>query len=247
MEVIPVLDLRGGRAVHARGGHREQYEVVQGVLGTGEDPIALATTLREQLGFASLYLADLDAIAGRPDHRAIVARLARDGLSLWVEAGIRNAQAAADLAAVGAARVVVGLETLPSLAALPGIVARLGPDAVVFSLDLVDGKPLTRDPALAATDPLLIAGLAAAAGVRTIIVLDLVRVGTGVGPSPLLGPVRSALPHVSVVAGGGVRGPEDLRALATRGCSAALVATAIHDGWIGREELRQLQPASRSR
>lgn len=247
MDVIPVLDLKGGRALHARRGERAQYDVVRGVLGTGDEPVALAESFRDQLGLSTVYIADLDAIAGTGDHRSIIARLARSGFTLWVDAGVRDAQAAAALAAVGAARVVIGLESLPSMAALPAMVAQLGPDGTAFSLDLVEGRPLTPDPVLLATDPLLIAGLAVAAGARTIIVLDLARVGANRGPSPLLGPLRSALPAVRVVAGGGVRDPEDLQALSARGCSAALVATALHEGRIGREVLERLYPPNLSR
>jgi len=247
MDVIPVLDLKGGRALHARRGERAQYDVVRGVLGTGDDPVALAEAFRDQLGLSTVYVADLDAIAGTGDHRPIIARLARSGFKLWVDAGIRDAQAAAALAAVGATRVVVGLESLPSLAALPAIVSRLGPDAMAFCLDLVEGKALSPDPVLAATEPLLIAGLAVATGARTLIVLDLARVGANRGPSPLLGPLRSALPTIRFVAGGGVRDPDDLQALSARGCSAVLVATALHEGRIGRDELERLQPPNRSR
>ena len=247
MDVIPVLDLKGGRALHARRGERAHYDVVRGVLGTGDDPVALAESFRDQLGLSTIYIADLDAIAGTGEHRAIIARLARSGLTLWVDAGVRDAQAASSLAAIGAARVVVGLETLPSMASLPGMVGRLGPDAIAFSLDLFDGKPLTPDPTLAATDALLIAGLAVAAGTCTVIVMDLARVGANRGPSPLLGPLRSALPNIQVVAGGGVRDPSDLQALSARGCTAALLATALHEGRIGREELERLHPPSRSR
>jgi uncharacterized protein related to proFAR isomerase len=35
---------------------------------------------------------------------------------------------------------------------------------------------------------------------------------------------------VIVLAGGGVRGPDDLSALAAAGCDGALIATALHTG-----------------
>jgi phosphoribosylformimino-5-aminoimidazole carboxamide ribotide isomerase len=42
---------------------------------------------------------------------------------------------------------------------------------------------------------------------------------------------------VTLLAGGGVRDVEDLRALAARGCDGALVATALHDGRIGARDI----------
>ena len=67
MDVIPVLDVRGGRALHARRGERAAYAVVDGVLGRGDDPLALARAFRERLGRRRVYLADLDAITGTGD------------------------------------------------------------------------------------------------------------------------------------------------------------------------------------
>jgi phosphoribosylformimino-5-aminoimidazole carboxamide ribotide isomerase len=70
-----------------------------------------------------------------------------------------------------------------------------------------------------------------AAGASSIIVLDLSRVGTRRGVDvALLERVRTAVPEVELIVGGGVRGPSDLAALEKAGCDAALVATALYDG-----------------
>ena len=56
----------------------------------------------------------------------------------------------------------------------------------------------------------------------------------------LLGEVHARFPDVELLAGGGVRHAADLRALAGAGTSGALVATALHGGAIGADELRAL-------
>ena len=72
---------------------------------------------------------------------------------------------------------------------------------------------------------------AAEAGVGSVIVIDLARVGGGRGPgSELVAAVREAVPRLTLLAGGGVRGAQDLAALADVGCDGALVATALLDG-----------------
>jgi len=64
-------------------------------------------------------------------------------------------------------------------------------------------------------------------------VIDLARVGTGRGLDlDLLASVRDATRGSRLLAGGGVRGVEDLARLADVGCDGALVATALHDGRI---------------
>ena len=71
--------------------------------------------------------------------------------------------------------------------------------------------------------------------------LDLARVGSGEGPDvTLLGELHARFPDVELLAGGGVRHAADLRALAGAGAAGALVATALHGGAIGADELRAL-------
>lgn len=241
MEVIPVLDLRGGCAVHADGGDRSRYPVVEGVLGSGTDPVALATRFRDRLGCATVYVADLDAIAGLGNSRDIVARLAATGLAVMVDAGIRTPDAAAALLDAGAARVVVALETLRSMDELGAIIRAVGAERVAFSLDLSAGQPIAGSPALARSTPIALAAAAAEQGARQLIVLDLARVGQGLGPPlDLLRGLRAQLPGVALIAGGGIAGPDDLDALTAIGCAAALVGTAIHRGRITRADLARL-------
>jgi phosphoribosylformimino-5-aminoimidazole carboxamide ribotide isomerase len=65
-----------------------------------------------------------------------------------------------------------------------------------------------------------------------MIVLDLAQVGMGqgVGTQCLCRTLRCLAPELQIVAGGGVRGPDDLDSLERAGCDAALVASALHDG-----------------
>ncbi len=241
MEVIPVLDLRGGCAVHADGGDRSRYPVVEGVLGSGTDPVALATRIRDALGCATVYVADLDAIAGLGHSHDIVARLAAAGLAVMVDAGIRTPDAAAALLDAGAARVVVALETLRSMDELGAIVRAVGPERVTFSLDLRAGRPIAASPDLARSTPVALAAAAVERGAGQLILLDLARVGQGLGPPlDLLRQVRARLPGVALIAGGGIAGPADLDALAAIGCTAAIVGTAIHRGRITRADVARL-------
>lgn len=79
-----------------------------------------------------------------------------------------------------------------------------------------------------------VADLVVARGVPRLLVLDLARVGGAAGP-PLdaVAALRSRHRDIEILAGGGIRGPADLAALAERGASGALVATALHEGRLG--------------
>jgi phosphoribosylformimino-5-aminoimidazole carboxamide ribotide isomerase len=235
MRIIPVIDLRAGEAVHGMGGNRARYEPVRSTLTPLlGDALALAQAYVTVLGTSELYVADLDAIEGHPAQYGMHQRLSRIARS-WIDAGLRSEEDACALIDAGADRVVVGLETLPGLEVLQAIVSRLGADRVAFSLDLRDGTPLASADTLRAMTPRELVRRAVDAGVETVIVLDLARVG-GLGGTDeaMLSDLRAALPGVDLIAGGGVRDQADLERLAAAGANGALVATALHRGVIGR-------------
>jgi phosphoribosylformimino-5-aminoimidazole carboxamide ribotide isomerase len=237
MRVIPVIDLKGGVAVHAVRGDRERYRPLRSRIAAGPYPLDVARAVRERFGLDELYVADLDAIAGGPGNGDVVAALAREA-HLMVDAGAVEPAAVARLLGLGAARVVVGTESLPGAEAFARLRSELPDAPLVLSLDLRGGQVLSPDPALAALDPAGALARLADAGAEDAIVLDLARVGSGEGPDvALLGDLRSRVPGVALLAGGGVRHAGDLRALAGAGAVGALVATALHGGAIAPEEL----------
>ncbi|MGH3101668.1 MAG: HisA/HisF-related TIM barrel protein [Thermoleophilia bacterium] len=230
MRVIPVIDLKDGVAVHAVRGQRENYRPLR-----GSDPLEVGRGFRG-LGLDELYVADLYAIGGGALHAEVLAGLAREA-RVMVDAGVADVAAARPLVELGAARVVVGTETLADEAALEGLVGL----PLVLSLDLRDGRLLSPDPELARLRPAEALARLARPGVSEVIVLDLARVGSGSGPQvDLVGELCTRFPDLELLAGGGVRDLADLRALAEAGAAGALVATALHGGAIGTGELRAL-------
>jgi phosphoribosylformimino-5-aminoimidazole carboxamide ribotide isomerase len=240
MRVIPVIDLKGGAAVHAVRGERERYRPLRSELVAGSDPVRVARAVREALGLDELYVADLDAIAGGPPHREVVAALAREA-RVMVDAGVTEVAAVRLLLELGAARVVIGTETLAGQAVLERLRAELPDAPLVLSLDLRAGRVLSRDADLARLGAAEALARLGHSGVREVIVLDLARVGSGAGPDvALVRELCARFPELELLAGGGVRDVADLRALAEAGAAGALVATALHGGAIGPDELRAL-------
>lgn len=238
MRVIPVMDVRGGRPVAATGGDRDRYRPLETPLAPGGDPVELARAYRDRLGLRDCYLADLDALAGREPDLDLVGRLSREGLRVWVDAGIRDAPQATRILEAGAARAIVGLETLPGREPLEAIGATRPSGRLAFSLDVRDGRPLATAPDFRRSDPAAVAGLARHAGFATQILLELSRVGSLAGPPwDLLRAVRNRHGDLFLIAGGGVRHAEDLHRLARLGVAGALVATALHRGRITRGDL----------
>jgi HisA/HisF family protein len=235
MRIVPVLDLKRGVVVHALRGDRAGYAPLCSPLVDGSEPVAVAAALRAHTGSERLYVADLDAIAGAPVDVETLRRLAAVA-ELWVDAGATTAARAAALGSAGAARNVIGTESLSDVGyrGRDGATNRAGNGpAPVLSVDLRDGVLISPRPQLAGRGPEAAAALARELGVRELLVIDLARVGSRAGP-PLeaVATLSAALPGVDVYAGGGVRDDRDLEALARAGAVGALVATALHESAI---------------
>jgi phosphoribosylformimino-5-aminoimidazole carboxamide ribotide isomerase len=250
-DVIPVLDIKHGQAVHAVAGPRADYQPLRSIFYSEPDPIKLARALRDRLGVQRLYLADLDAIESGYSQLPIYRELMQVGLQLWIDAGARNLASVEPLLDLVEPRsaIVAGMETIDGPRALAAIISRAGAERVVFSLDLDDGRARMAKPdAWSTADPFQLSVRAIEHGVRRLLILDLSRVGTGrgTGSDGLLIRVREAHPEVDLIVGGGVSGIEEIARIKQAGASGVLIGSAIHDGRIGRHELVRLLSPVRS-
>jgi phosphoribosylformimino-5-aminoimidazole carboxamide ribotide isomerase len=222
MKAIPAIDLREGACVQLVGGSYEDERVRL------PDPLEVARRWREA-GFSSLHVVDLDAATGRGSNTAVIEHLVRDA-DVQVGGGVRDEAAVERLLSLGAARVVVGtrgIEDAPWLEA----VTKAFPGRVVLAADVKGRAVVTRG--WAATTSLDVVGLLERvkalplAGVLvTAVHLEGQLQGTDLG---LFRDVvaASAFP---VIASGGVTTADDLRALHTTGCHAAVIGMALYTG-----------------
>ena len=241
MRIIPVLDLKGGLIVRGIAGKRDLYKPIESRLCSSARPAEVAASLRNLLGPGPMYLADLDAIAGEAPALEVCVELEGLGFELMIDAGIRSAASARQLAVELDGDLIAALETLPAPALLAELVEELGAGRLIFSLDLADGRPLAPGddwPSEAEE----IAREAVSAGVERLILLDLKAVGTGEGPAHLdrCAAFKESYAGLELVTGGGVRDLDDLLALRSAGVDGVLVASALHDGRLGSEELQGL-------
>jgi len=230
MEIIPVLDLKGGVVVRARMGERHRYAPLATPLAATSDPLDVARGLLAVHPFATLYVADLDAIEGRGDNGAALRqiRLGCPGVSLWVDNGIADAGAAARWLNAGIGSLVLGSETQSDASLVRSLG---GDDRIILSLDF-------RGAAFQGPSDILDAPSSWPA---KVIAMTLARVGSGAGPDlDRLAAIRRIAPGRRIYAAGGVRDAADLAALAHAGIAGALVATALHDGRLGRAEIEAL-------
>jgi phosphoribosylformimino-5-aminoimidazole carboxamide ribotide isomerase len=230
MQVIPVIDIRNGVVVRAIAGRRDEYAPIETPLATSSAPLDVASGLLSLYPFDTLYIADLDAVEGRGDNSAAIRRIgdAFPKLRLWIDAGIRNWDEALDRVRSSRVDPVLGSENCQDISSL----AHMRGDArVILSLDFL-GDRFLGHPGLRDFDALW---------PRRIIVMTLARVGANAGPDlPRVAEFVQRAQGRRVYAAGGVRGVEDLRVLERAGAAGALVATALHDGRLTRDDLTRL-------
>lgn len=245
MRVIPVIDILQGQVVRGVGGRRSEYRPIKSQIAADSRPATVARAFVERFGFDTAYVADLDAIMHGSLAHTSWERIGSAGLGIWLDAGVGDYAAAQKIidccsAAAISLDLVAGLESLQSPQELANIQQLCGGRAI-FSLDMRDGECLTRIPGWKSWSPAEVVGAAIRGGTHRVIVLDLADVGErgGTRTIELCRQIRNKYSNIELVAGGGVRGVADLRALADAGCDTVLVASALHDGRLTREEIHQ--------
>ena len=239
MNVIPVIDLLNGIAVHGIRGERKHYQPLKSVLSNSANrSLDIASTFKS-LGFSSLYLADLDAILKKSANFKIYKQIvAQTGLDLMVDAGISDLKTAQKVLSANVPKIVVGTETLTSLDFLDQAIKAFGEDKIVISIDLKQEKVLSTLETITQMDIVPFAQKLEKSGIKQIILLDLDRVGTEKGINlELLRKILDST-EVELLVGGGIRSLKELEELRNLGVSGALVATILHNGKLEVDELK---------
>jgi phosphoribosylformimino-5-aminoimidazole carboxamide ribotide isomerase len=230
MEIIPVIDLMAGQAVHARQGRRESYGPLSSKLCAGSDPLDVVRGYLSVHPFRTLYIADLDAIRKHGHNDPVVERLGRafSDLRLWVDKGLSGPASCRDWLGRGLGDLVIGSETLRDAQVVERLALSGDGRRVVLSLDF-RGEAFLGPPAVLEGQELW---------PERIIVMTLARVGAGQGPDvDRLRAVARRAGDRQVYGAGGLRGADDLSLLAGLGVSGVLVASALHDQRLGPADI----------
>jgi len=228
MQLIPAIDLMGGKIVRLTRGEAETAKSYQAQFGT---PLEAAQRWKTE-GAGQLHIIDLDAAFSIGDNRTVIAEVAKNiSLPLQVGGGIRSYEAAEKLLKVGIAQVILGSLAFSDPSVIPRIINRFGPDSVIVALDnrkghiMVEGwqteTPLTVELALDKYIHI---------GVQTFLITSIEQDGMLNGPDllTLSDAVRSS--NAKIIAAGGIGSIGDLVALKSIGCSGAVIGKALYEG-----------------
>jgi phosphoribosylformimino-5-aminoimidazole carboxamide ribotide isomerase len=218
LRVIPVIDLCAGRVVRAVAGRREHYKPSSSPLCASSDPLDVVAALCRWRPFDLFYLADLDAILGSGDNRAVATELlaAFPATRYWLDAGFNDPRRALSWPLGRRLRPVLGSESQTGIDDYETLYRALRSHRPVLSLDYRAGRFLGPEELLERPED----------WPGEVILMRLDRVGVGAGPD-------TTLPAEGVgrrwYAAGGVRDVADVQRLAEQGFAGVLVASALHE------------------
>ncbi len=240
MDVIPAIDLRGGKCVRLHQGDYSKETVFD------DDPFSVLQRF-EAAGAQRVNIVDLDgARDGSRGNADLVRRMASGAMiPLQVSGGIRDAETAMELISAGVARVVFGTAAVEVPEEVKIAISEVGTESIVVGIDARDGTVSTR-------------GWTTSTDIRA---LDLVREMADIGVSriqytdinrdatlahPNFEAVGELLDSTTcrILIAGGISTIDDLLSLNSMGVDGAVLGQAIYTGTI---DLAEAVSAVRSR
>lgn len=226
MEIIPAIDLRGGKCVRLFQGDFKRETVFS------EEPAQVARDWVSH-GATRLHVVDLDgARTGEPTNLSVVRQIV-DAVDVPVQlgGGIRTHAAATELMQMGVARLMLGTVAVEQPELVNRLCDELGPLSVVVTVDARDGlvavSGWTSDSKLPVAE---VVRLMKNAGVQSFLYTDIAKDGTLTEPNfdGVADIVREA--GVNVMAAGGISTIEHLYRLKDLGVMGAVVGKALYTG-----------------
>lgn len=228
-DLLPAIDLRGGRVVRLRQGDFARETAYS------DDPVEVANRFVDG-GARWLHVVDLDgARDGTPTQGDTVARIVAavgERASVEVSGGLRTLDAVAAALGSGACRAVVGTAALEDPAFAADLIKAHGTERVSVSLDVRAGLAVGRAWVPAAPGmPLRQAMVSLVeAGIRWFEVTAIDRDGTLEGPDRALLAIVASDRRIRVIAAGGICSIADLQVVRDIGCAGAIVGRALYEG-----------------
>ena len=244
MQLIPAIDLRGGRCVRLLKGDFAAETVYS------DDPSAVLDGYCK-LGARFVHVVDLDgAREGEQRNRAAVLELAgQRKAKLQVGGGLRTLERVRELLAAGVERAVIGSIAATAPADVVAWLREVDPERIVLALDVridASGSPmLAAHGWLQTTTVSLWTAVErfVRAGARHVLCTDVARDGALSGPNfELYAEAVRRFPELMWQASGGVAVARDLATLRQCGLSAVISGKALLENRIPVEELRPFLP-----
>ena len=237
--IIPVIDLLNSEAVHAIKGERNTYNPLKPNFINSSNPLSIIHCIEKLFDFNEIYLADLDSIIYRKPNLEILSEILKSSnFKMMLDPGIITKRDILKFSRLNINKLILGIETVKNITVISDAVKILGPDKVIVSIDMYQGRIISKSTDFINLNPIHLICQLTQLGIEEFILLDLFRVGQKIGGIPSLYLEIKENTDVSILIGGGVKDIEDINELARFEFTGVLIATALYDGTIKLEEIK---------
>lgn len=237
MEIIPAIDIVGGKCVRLMKGDFAQQKIYY------DDPLDAAKAF-EDAGLTRLHIVDLDgAKAGCIKNLQVLESIAtRTELIIDFGGGIKNSKDVNNVFNAGAYIVTLGSVAVKQPQLVQEWLLEFGADKILIGADVLHEKikisGWLQDGGVNIFD--FIQNMLAI-GAQNIFCTDISKDGVMQGPSvELYKKIMKRFPTINLIASGGVSDLNDVVELKTIGCHGVIIGKAIYEGKITLRELADL-------
>lgn len=236
--IFPAIDLKNGQSVRLYQG---DYQAVTTI---NEEPIQQALEINKA-GIKQLHLVDLDgAKSGQPENLPMIKQIRQNFRGfLELGGGIRTYQIAQQYLNLGINRIVIGSAALKNPQLVKQLLDDFGSQKIAIGIDGKNGQIAT-EGWLEQSDVKMTSLISKMNefGAENFIVTDVSRDGAMQGPNlDLLTNLRKAIPQVNLIASGGIRNVEDLKALQKMGIEESIIGKALFEKTISLSQILEVE------
>jgi phosphoribosylformimino-5-aminoimidazole carboxamide ribotide isomerase len=234
MKIIPAIDLMDGQVVRLYKGDPKQKTVYS------NDPVQIAKKW-EADGADILHIVDLDATLGIGSNLPIIKKILEEiSIPVEVAGGLRDESLVLDVAKLSD-RIVIGTLAFKDKELLKKLLASLGHEKIVISVDHKDGE-------------IVIHGWQDATGIKLIdsikeflqmgftefLLTNVNRDGTMQGPDLEFLEQACNLEKTNVIASGGISNVDDVKHVKEKNAFGVILGKALYENKISIQEAKKI-------
>ncbi|MFZ5430979.1 MAG: 1-(5-phosphoribosyl)-5-[(5-phosphoribosylamino)methylideneamino]imidazole-4-carboxamide isomerase [Bacteroidota bacterium] len=236
IEIIPAIDIIGGKCVRLSQGDYERKTVYN------EDPLEVARMF-EDAGLGRLHLVDLDGARAKRiiNHKVLETIASRTQLVIDFGGGLKSDEDLRIAFNSGAAMVTGGSIAVRDREVFLSWIESYGPEKIILGADVRDGKiSIAGWQEESSIELIPFIESYTKEGIRKVISTDISKDGMLQGPSfGLYNEVLKTFPDLYLIASGGIASMEDIYQLADAGVPGVITGKAIYEGKISLQEIEK--------
>ncbi len=234
MKIIPAIDLMDGKVVRLYKGDPNQKTVYS------DDPVDIAKKW-ESAGADIIHLVDLDATLGIGSNLDIIKKILESvSIPIEVAGGLRDKPLVLEVAKLSE-RIVLGTLAFKDKPLLKSLLAELGSEKIVISVDHKDGE-IVINGWQKNTGIKLIPAISEflKMGFTEFLLTNVSRDGTMKGPDLEFLEQACNLSNTNIIASGGISNIADIKDVKEKNAFGVILGKALYENKVSIEEAKKL-------